>query len=373
MRGTVGAFAVLVVLGCSESEPPTQIQSTGGSAGVGGSGAVGASGAVGGGSGSGGVAGSSGGIGGSGASAAGGVGAFGGYGGSITWDGPQTLSETGLFSDIATRTLASDVRQYGVRNQLWTDAASKTRYFKLPTGTQIDTTVMDAWKFPVGATAWKDFESGGKLLETRMVAKLSDNPPEWSYVAYRWRDDGSDADAVPYGEADTQGTTHDIPNIPACKECHGGTREYFLGFSAVQLPQSDIDQLAAAGSLTSPPMAPFVIPGDAKAQAALGYLHGNCAHCHSAAHPLAMYNNFRAGLSVTNTDVAATALYQTGLNVSTSHDIDGTVMIIVPGQPDQSQLYNRVNRRDLLAMPPLGTEQVDVSSVALLKAWIEGL
>ena len=36
------------------------------------------------------------------------------------------------------------------RYPLWSDGAEKQRYLSLPPGTQIDTSNMDDWKFPVG-------------------------------------------------------------------------------------------------------------------------------------------------------------------------------------------------------------------------------
>ncbi|MCA9639994.1 MAG: hypothetical protein KC492_04840, partial [Myxococcales bacterium] len=45
--------------------------------------------------------------------------------------------------------------------------------------------------------------------------------------------------------------------------------------------------------------------------------------------------------------------------VPAKHTIGGTTIIVVPGQPAQSQLWVRSGLRDLEAMPPLGTELVN--------------
>lgn len=66
------------------------------------------------------------------------------------FSGPLNLSETGLFSDTPSQTLASGVLAYDVRYPLWSDGSEKKRYVLLPSGTQIDTSNMDVWSFPVG-------------------------------------------------------------------------------------------------------------------------------------------------------------------------------------------------------------------------------
>jgi hypothetical protein len=47
---------------------------------------------------------------------------------------------------------------------------------------------------------------------------------------------------------------------------------------------------------------------------------------------------------------------------------------VAPGQPEESALLQRMSHADpLIRMPPLGTEQVDVAGVAVVRAWIESL
>lgn len=81
----------------------------------------------------------------------------------------RALSETGLYSDIATRALSSNILSYRVRYQLWADGAEKDRYLFLPDGAQIDTSDPDGWRFPIGTKAWKSFNVGGRVIETRLL------------------------------------------------------------------------------------------------------------------------------------------------------------------------------------------------------------
>src|SRR5690606_21407474 len=73
----------------------------------------------------------------------------------------EWLSETGLYADIATETLAEGVQGFTPRFQLWTDTAEKRRWVYIPEGTQIDTSDIDEWKFPVGFKLWKEFSRDG--------------------------------------------------------------------------------------------------------------------------------------------------------------------------------------------------------------------
>jgi hypothetical protein len=85
-----------------------------------------------------------------------------------TTDGglPSELRCTGLYGDWATRTIASDVEYYDPGYKLWSDGAVKRRWIRLPPQTQIDTTDMEDWQFPVGTKIWKESASEVRLRAT---------------------------------------------------------------------------------------------------------------------------------------------------------------------------------------------------------------
>src|SRR4051794_17627830 len=85
---------------------------------------------------------------------------------------PAKLSETGLYSDAGTKTLADGVRPYHPQFELWSDGAEKARFVRLPDGVNIDTSDMDDWQFPAGTRLWKEFRFGGRLVETRILEKF---------------------------------------------------------------------------------------------------------------------------------------------------------------------------------------------------------
>ena len=68
--------------------------------------------------------------------------------------GPALLSETGLYSDFASRTVASGLFAFSPRFEFWADGAQKSRWLSLPPGTKIDTSRVDHWVFPVGTKAF---------------------------------------------------------------------------------------------------------------------------------------------------------------------------------------------------------------------------
>ncbi len=198
---------------------------------------------------------------------------------------PAMLSQTGLFSDVANDVLGAGVQFYEPKYELWSDGAHKRRWVKLPVGTQIDTSDMDNWHYPVGTKIWKEFGRNGQRLETRYMAKYGPEGKDWVFMAYQWGAPLADAGAVPGGVPNAGGTTHDIPDEATCRLCHQGLPEGALGVSAIQLSHDrqglTLNTLIAGGSLSHPPAAPLTIPGDPVAEQALGYLHANCGGCHN--------------------------------------------------------------------------------------------
>jgi mono/diheme cytochrome c family protein len=281
---------------------------------------------------------------------------------------PERLSQTGLFIDGE---VAPDALAYTPQFELWSDGARKRRWLRLPVGAAIDTDDPDDWELPDGTMVWKEFTRDGVRVETRVIAKLDG---AWVAQAYVWNDTDDDALAAPAGHLDARGTDHDVPAAGECAGCHGGRRSFVLGVSAIQLAHDAaagevaLDELEATGRIRTPLPRPLAIPGDATAQAALGYLHANCGHCHSAAAPpkpcLDPDNAYDLWLRVgTLTAVEATPAY-----TSTIDDA------IRAGDPDGSQVVQNMSTRDLFArMPPLGTRLVDTEGLAAVRRWIEGL
>jgi hypothetical protein len=299
--------------------------------------------------------------------------------------GPQLLSQTGLYADFASRTLAPGIIEYQPRYELWSDGAVKNRYLLLPPNTKIDDGDMDDWVFPVGTKIWKQFTvpvdgGGGIVVETRLLQKEIDSKYGWWEVAYVWRADGSDADATPGGVEDPQGTIHRVPSQMDCNACHGNRRDVPIGVSAIQLSTPDggmglLTQLSDLGKLTRVPGTEYSPPGQGVVQDALGYLHGNCGHCHNPEWGLAGRVHLWMRLTIADATPEETATYKSAIGGITGHDLPGVGNIAVqPGDPAHSQLYARMGHRDDgWEMPPVCTKLVDVNGRQTIHDWILGL
>ena len=173
-----------------------------------------------------------------------------------TEDLPPTLEATGF--EQASKTA------FTPSYPLWSDGASKRRWIALPPGVGIDRTQPDAWDFPPGTRLWKEF-GFGRAVETRLLERLADG--RWRYATYIWNAEGTRATLAPEGGIeldvpDAPGGKYAVPSRNDCVACHEGPAVPVLGYSAVQI-----------GATIEAPTE--------EARAALGYLHGNCGHCHN--------------------------------------------------------------------------------------------
>ncbi|MBS1122399.1 MAG: hypothetical protein H6Q90_4627 [Deltaproteobacteria bacterium] len=305
-----------------------------------------------------------------------------------------SLDGTGLCADAACTQINSTALEYEPRFALWSDGATKRRWIELPAGTKIDTTDMNRWVFPVGTKLWKEFTRDGIRVETRFITKLladDDAPGAWFFVAYAWNATQDAAVAVSTGQQNVNGTTHDIPSRANCKECHDSLRpSRVLGFQAIQLDAAapsgklDLDDLIAMNLLTAAPAGAasphFALPGTAVEQAALGYMHGNCGHCHNATSPVHDTTPIETLLDTTKLATVATTPSFVSMVDQTAavpfNDENGVLRdkIIISGDPDNSGLIVRMNTSiGIRHMPKLGSEVVDPDGQTALRAWITGL
>ena len=188
------------------------------------------------------------------------------------------------------------------------------------------------------------------------------------------------------------GRSHTIPGVNDCKACHQGSRAEVLGFGALQLSperdpnaphaeprlpsEVDLNYLLEKGlvvgfpkSLQEPP--PRVPAASPTERAALGYLHGNCGHCHNEQGPLknvGLFLRHSAGAAV---QPALTSTIDHPVKKAAPGQSPDAALRIEPQHPERSGLMQRVaSRYPALQMPPLGTELVDDEAVSLLRRWI---
>ncbi len=306
----------------------------------------------------------------SGAAGASGEGGSGGY--------PALLSQTGLYADLSADRLAPGVRAYRPAYELWADGATKRRFVKLPEGAQIDSSEPDYLVYPSGTQLWKEFSKDGERIETRMLKKTGDS---WIMISYLWNEALTDAVAVPEGERNARGTTHDVPDQTMCVSCHAEMPDRVLGFTLLQLAHDDdgagvtLSTLVDEDKLTHPPASALTLPGDPATRAALGYLHANCGHCHHERSPIFERTPIELLLGVRGLEtLEATSIIRSTVGVEPMFDEPEASAVIAPGDPSDSALYLRMQQRGTDAqMPPLATTEPDDEGLALVRAFIEGL
>ncbi|MGE5161995.1 MAG: hypothetical protein ACM3O5_10850 [Betaproteobacteria bacterium] len=306
---------------------------------------------------------------------------------------PSRLGATGLFVPGSTR-IAPGVMTYSPQYPLWSDGTRKRRWIQLPPAATIDASRVDAWEFPVGTRLWKEF-GYGNAVETRLIERLADG--SWRFATYVWNADGTDAALAPEGGtvvpvADAPGGRYRVPGRGDCVACHEGAAVPVLGFTALQLSpdrdplaphadpkragDADLASLAASGVLrglppgllSSPPRIEAPSP---TARAALGYLHGNCGHCHNAAGALTGLELVLAQQADLEARSSERTLESLLGHASRFRPHDGQATQRVAAGPGSSVLTLRMKSENRLArMPPLGVQVIDAAGIALVERWI---
>jgi mono/diheme cytochrome c family protein len=290
---------------------------------------------------------------------------------------PERLSETGLYASDGV-TLREGVRAYSPRFELWSDGATKRRWIALPPGTTIDTTDPDFWSFPVGTKLWKEFTKNGVRVETRLIERTSTR--NYQMVAYVWKVDQSDAILAVDGQPHALGTDHDVPSAQDCGTCHLNHPGRILGFSAIQLDSDagelTLDRLRGEGLLSTAVPSAKGENLDSTAMQALGILHANCGTCHNPNSTIP-YRGVDLQLRIAHLGtIQETPFYRTTVGIPAGSNPDGLTpaFLVVPGAPGASALVHRMgSRANLVAMPPLASQVVDVKGLEVVSAFISSL
>jgi uncharacterized repeat protein (TIGR03806 family) len=303
---------------------------------------------------------------------------------SVAVDLPRTLSATGCFDPADARLPSQALIPYDVNSPLWSDGATKERWFAIPDGTTVHINADGDWDLPRGSVAVKTFWIDGRRVETRLLVLHDDG--EWGGYSYRWNAAGTDAELVTGSDVADLGNGRRwyFPSRSDCLRCHTMAAGRTLGLETAQLNRvfaypngrtaNQVDTLAHIGLFDSAlPQEPAARPAlpDPTGSAFLtdrvrSYLHVNCSGCHRPGGTGRGDFDLRYGTPFPSQSLCNAT--------PEADDFDQTdARIVAPTEPTRSVLSLRMHATDSRRMPPLGVSVTDRTAVAMIDNWITRL
>ena len=303
---------------------------------------------------------------------------------------PSRLSQwSGCVNPSNPREISASMIPYDIAAPLWSDGASKDRYFAIPDGTNITVNEDGEFLFPPGSLLIKNFFVNDRIVETRLFMLHPDESAAiggvWAGYSYAWNEDQTDAELLRSSDRRTfgDGVQWSYPTRGQCMACHTTVANFVLGLETAQLnfpftyPSTGnrANQLATIGHIqllnnppdpgSSPSLATYFDNTRSAADRARAYLHSNCSSCHRP-----------GGLARANINLLYTASRE-DLGMCDTPPEEGNLdipnaQLIAPGSVERSILYQRMNRRDSSQMPPLATDFADPTGLNLVSNWILG-
>jgi mono/diheme cytochrome c family protein len=320
---------------------------------------------------------------------------------------PPLLSMTGIFSNTPGMTPVNGLIPYAPNTPLWSDNASKTRYFAVPNDggvitpdEQISFATTNSWTFPAGTVFVKNFfltvnetNSGVPLrrLETRLLVR--DINGQVYGVTYKWRADNSEADLLPdslseniliTNAAGVRTQTWYYPSRADCLTCHTPVANYVLGVNTRQLNgnllypatgvsdnqlrtfnrlglfnpafnETNIAQYAKLSSLTN--------LAASLEERSRSYFDANCSQCHQP-----------GGTGPTFDGRYDTPLANQNIVYGGLDPLSDNQAMVVPRDIWRSEMYQRAGSlSNAFKMPPLAKSLLDTNALAVIASWINSL
>ncbi|GAB4136308.1 PQQ-dependent sugar dehydrogenase [Thermopirellula anaerolimosa] len=348
---------------------------------------------------------------------------------------PRRLSETGLFRSVKDFEPCEAALPYDVNVPLWSDGAAKHRFVVLPAARSVQFHPETAWDFPVGAVLVKTFflprpgtspvwlKSPPRLsakeasdtgtwrrLETRLLVHGADG---WQGYTYVWNEEQTDAELIDGAQRvvfpvpDERGVARRewyFPSRSDCMACHTPASGFVLGLKTPQMnrppttpvavrsvddraasqkdPSGASNQIAAWrdwGVFANPPTESWeALPAfaewpvsaeglgrDELERHARAYLDSNCAMCH-VPNGIVGRPDFRF-----STPTAKSQLI--GVNPGQGSIAPAGSKLVLPGDPNRSELWHRVETLGPRRMPPLASGVRDETAVRLIEVWIRSM
>jgi uncharacterized repeat protein (TIGR03806 family) len=306
---------------------------------------------------------------------------------------PATLSESGIFADLATLRPNTGIYPYDVNVPLWSDDALKKRWFHIPADKKMRFNADGNWTFPSGSVWIKHFDlemtlgdpSTAKRIETRVLVKTDSG---LYGLSYKWDLNGQSATLVGDG-GDARGlliytgtTTRRqgwrFPSRSECLSCHTTVGGQILGFNTPQMNRdygygsvttNQIGALSKAGFFENPPahthdllaLAPLDDASSSREFRARSYLFANCGQCHQPGGTIYAAWDARPFTPISQAGIVHGRL----LNTSGTSD-----KVITPGDTNASAVIKRMSTLGEGRMPPLASTVVDRKAIQLLTEWV---
>ncbi len=269
------------------------------------------------------------------------------------------LSDTGCVTAQDPSQPASGLIPYDVAAPFWSDGADKRRWLALPNNTTIDRLGDGDFVLPPGTVLMKHFRVGDALVETRLLMRHLGG--EWAGYSYEWNAQQTEATLVQGGKVVDLGSQDWIfPSGNDCLACHTVAAGVSLGLEDAELngdltyPSTGrtanqlltLDEIGLfSATLGNPATLPTLDdPNDTTGSLtdrARAYLHTNCSQCHRPNGPTPSSLDLRYQTGLDNTG-ACDAVPQSG-----DLGLGAAARIVAPGDPDNSVLLARMDRRDV--------------------------
>lgn len=312
----------------------------------------------------------------------------------------EKLSDYGFFKGkLSELNPNPELISYDLSSALFSDYAIKDRFIVLPEGSKMKYVDNEELEFPDSTIIIKNFAYRNSddekiMIETRLLVK---DPADhnWKVMNYLWDEKQDDAVkfirgvVLPISLKDDEGKLHKtnymVPNTNDCKRCHIkdskllpiGPKARNMNYTRAGQTENQLVWLAKAGHLENLPDLKEIesLPNwldkanFSREQRARAYLDINCSHCHRRGG-----DAFNTGLFLEYTETDTVRLgYHKG-PVSAGSGAGGLDFDVVPGSPDKSILYYRMNSTEPgTAMPELARSMIHTEGVELIKDWIKHL
>jgi len=286
---------------------------------------------------------------------------------------PALLSDTGCFEETDAKLPTSGLIPFAPTAELFSDNATKRRWFALPDDQTIVLAADGDFTFPIGSVMVKEFSVAGQRIETRFFVHQDDD--RWAGYTYRWRVDQTDADLVSQNAATelipSTGQTWNFPSRGQCLLCHTSAAGTTLGPELEQLNHdlvypatgrtaNQLETLWSIGILERPAGSPAAsaLPSLAAVadttrttdDRARSYLHVNCSNCHRPEGPTFTPLDLRYQISLGSAGICD---QQPTIDDLAAY-IPANPRLFAPGDPPRSVLWQRTQTTDVgIRMPPI--------------------